>query len=306
MQIVDNSPELDLNDPKQAALLNPTDAPVKETPKPEPVAEAKQEPVKEASTEVDEGVDKEAQIKGLKAELSRREGNAARVHELELKLASLEGKQSQSNADPIAEAILKLDDRDLIAKQTDWEDELAAARAKYERAEETQNETALQTAANRITHAKKVLTSLKQEVVDRAERKQVERQTLKEEADTLTSELTGMYEQVNEVFPDFQNPETDLWKAGNEIYKANPTLMKKMGPAGEIVAAAMAILQQGAKGTNTAARKEVLSNIDKGFGKALKAGTSSPNTTRTPDWSAAVTDGAELAKFNAYIDKIKG
>lgn len=305
MQIVDNSPELDLSDPKQAALL--TGTPVKEEPKVESKEEPKVEPNAEVPpVEEEEPVDKDAQIKGLKAELARRNGQSDKIRELELELAKKQGaSEAKETGDPVAKAISDLADKDLITKQTDWEDELAAARAKYERAEETQNETALQNAQNRIAHAKRVLTALKQEVVDRQERRAFERDAQKTEANQLKSELDSMYADVTEVFPDFQDPSTELWKAGNEEYKANPELMKRLGPAGELVAAAMAILKNGGKGTgNAATRKEVLNSIDKGFGKALSKGASTPATAKTPNWN--INNGEDLQKFNEYIDKIKG
>lgn len=304
MQIVDNSPELDMSKPETAALLE--GKPIEETKDVKPEVKVSSTSTPEVTKE-EEPVDYEAQIRGLKAELSRRQGNADKVRELELELARVQGESKSTKGDPIQEAIQALDDKSLIEKQTDWEDELAAARAKYERAEETGNESSLQTAGNRIARAKQMLSALKQESVSRGERRFEERSKQQEEISELQAELADMFDTVNETFPDLQNQESELWKAGNEVYKANPALMKRLGAAGEIVAAAMAIAKNPnlTKGTSTSTRKEVLDSIEKGFGKALSAGTSSPNSSRKVDYTQALDSGEGVAKFNQMIEKIK-
>ena len=313
-EIVDNSPELDLNDPKTQEILQGVtgeDKGVKEEAKVSPALEPEVKRGEEAAEGEGDVEHLKSQIRGLKAELTRRSGNAERVEDLESRLAQAEQKLAETpkpTADPITEAIRKLDDRALIDKQTDWEDELAAARAKYERADETQNTESMRAAGERIAHAKRVLSALKSEASDRVERRSTERNQLQQEAEQINGELSEMYESVSEAFPDFTNQDSELWKAGNEEFLAHPALMRRLGAAGEVVAAALAVVKnpQLTKGTSAQARREVISKIDKGFGKALQAGTSSPNFSRNTDYAAAIADGEGLDKFNKMIDKIKG
>lgn len=316
-EIVDNSPEMDLGSQEFKDMLSSV-APepkveegVKEKDTPSPVVSEKGEVEKQ-----DDSPDAlKAQIRGLKAELTRRSGNADKVGELESQLQDLQEQlkvvqaQPKPQPDSLAEAISKLDDKGVIAKLTDWQDELAAARAKYERAEENGDTAKLELAQQRITHAKRVLSALNEETQARQERKAQQAEEARSEASTINEELVDMYEAVNEVFPDFQDPESELWKAGNDEFNKHPKLMARMGPAGELVAAALAIVRNPklapGKG-NAAARRDVLSKIDKGLSKALAGGAASPSTGRTVDWGAAVSTGDNLAQFNATVDKIKG
>ena len=319
-QIVDNSPEMDLNDPKFAEMLtsvNPTPEPEegvkveKATPSPVVAQDAGElEPTDDPSV-------LKSQIRGLKAELTRRSGNADKVEELEGQLQNLQGQlqamqaqpQTQTKTDDLSEAIAKLDDEGVISKLTDWQDELAAARAKYERYEEVGDEAQRAQAAQRITNAKRVISALNKETVVRTERKSQQTEQLRTEAEVINTEINNMYEVVNETFPDFLDQSSDLWKAGNEEYLNHPTLMKKMGPTGEIVAAALAVikLQNGKQSKGVAAtRRDVISRIDKGFNKALSAGAASPSTGRTVDYGASLGNQENLAQFEAMVSKIKG
>ena len=316
-EIVDNSPELDLADPKTLETLANLGKPAKEPVKDKGVKAADVSPASAKVEKTDEGekdaeaetdVELRAQVKGLKAELARRSGNAERVGKLE---SELEDVQAQLKAkrpdDPLHDAISKLDDKALSEKQTDWDDELADARARYVRAEENGDAAVLDKAAKRIQYARQVISAMREEVLSRSDRKQKESERQRAEVDTIGTELGDMYDAVNEAFPDFQDPETELWKAGDAEFRAHPALMSKMGPAGEIVAAALAIAKLGKSVSKdeAATRREVLSTIDKGLGKALAKGAASPTTGRQVDFGGL--DNAEkLTAFNAYIDKIKG
>lgn len=309
-EIVDNSPELDLSDPATAEILDNLVAPKADKVEAKDVKESEVSSTPAKVEPEEKVVDPEAQIKGLKAELSRRQGNADKVHELEVELARLQGelKAKPTTTDPVVEAIQKLDDKDVFDRQTDWEAELSIATAKWERADENQNQDALRLAGERITRAKTMLSLLRREVMDRADRKHTTRVTQEKETQTITSELTGMYDAVAEAFPDFQTEDSELWKAGKEVYDANPTLMAKLGPAGEVVAAAMAIVKHPnlVKGGDAATRKQVLKNIDKGFGKVLSTGGASPSSSGKVDYSTAVGSAEGLAKFEDMITKLKG
>jgi len=318
--IVDNAPEMDLDGPEFAEMLSAVN-PDKEAKgeKPEASVSPAPAPVIETPDATDEKPDTlKAQIRGLKAELTRRTGNAEKVEELENQLNQLQGELRAVNSRPapappvdgIQEAISKLDDRGVISKTVDWQDELAAARVKYDRAEELGDTAKLEQASQRIQHAKRVISALTEEAQTRYEKKTQQAETLKGEAVLINEELVDMYEAVNEAFPDFQDKDSELWKLGNEEYLSHPTLMARMGPSGEVVAAAMAILRnpelvKGTKGT-AATRRDMLSKIDKGMSKALQGGASSPSTGRTIDYGSMTESGSSLAQFNAMVDKIKG
>jgi hypothetical protein len=93
-----------------------------------------------------------------------------------------------------------------------------------------------------------------------------------------------------------------LWKAGNDAYLSHPELMKRLGAAGDIVAAALAVLKT--HKPEAAARRAVVSKLETGLKKSLQAGAASPSTGRGPALSIDTPEG--LAQFNAYIDKVKG
>jgi len=320
--IVDNAPEMELGGPEFTEMLSKVspktevEEPVKQGEK-EKVAlspEATKEP-EQGEQEVDTPEALKAQIRGLKAELTRRAGNADKVGELEAQLQNLQGQLQALSAKPketdeLAERIQKLDDKEIYSKISDWQAELSIASSKYERAEESGDEAKIGQAYQRIVNAKRMLSAFNEERDARAERKTKQAEELRTEAEQINDELNSMYEVVNEAFPDFQNPESELWKAGNEVYVQNPALMARMGPSGEILAAALAILRNPdlvGKGKGAAAaRRDVISKLDKGLSKALSAGASSPSTARNVDYGKAVASGEDLAKFNSMVDSIKG
>lgn len=319
-QIVDNSPEADINSPEFQAFLagessEKTDVKPEEKPSSGeskidvPASEKRVERVETKAQSVDE---LESQIKGLKAELARKSGQADKVEELENQLQFALGRLEEistkgaSKDDPFTEAVKEAPEKTLILKQVDWEDELADARARLVRAEETGDERAIDKATQRIQAARRSLSIIRTELVERSDRKSQDNINQQNEATKIHNELEAMYTAVEEKFPDFQDPESELWQAGNAEFKAHETLLRKLGPAGEIVAAAMAIIKRG--GTEKGAaevRKQTIRKIDAGLTKALQAGAGSPSTGGNAQ-AHNVSNAEGLANFNAYIDKIKG
>lgn len=326
MDIVDNAPEMDLTDPKFAEMLQGSKQPKEpakvEEPKPDVKPKADVSSASEPEPEPDHEEAKEdepeetpeklkARIRGLQAELTRRKGNADKVNELELQLARVQGQLETINRGEknktIEAAVRELDDKALVSKKVDWDDELADARARYARAEELDDKSAMREQAGRIKYAKDVLAAIEFESADRRDRKQTEADAVKSEQTRLKSELEGMYSTLEENFPDFQDQTSDLWKAGDAEFRANPTMMKKLGPAGEVVAAALAVLKNPhliGQRSEAEARREVVGKLEKGVKKALSTGAASPSTGRmvTP----RVETGEGLAKFNELVDRIKG
>lgn len=308
MQIVDNSPELALDDPLIQSILNP-DTPaatekkdVKDTP-----AASSAAPVVEEKSDEETPEQLKAQLRGMQAELSRRKGNADAVDVLKGEVAELKAKLSAPATDKLA-WIQKLDDEALTSKQVDWDDELADARAKYGRAEETGDERQLERLAQRVLQAKETLKAFRKEGMDRVTRSQQSFHETQTSQSVARAELDSMYDKMNAAYPDFINPETALWKAGQEQYRAHPVLMKHLGAMGEVVAAALAVVANPEllpKGqTVSAARKTIVSNLEKGTAKALLTGASAPATSRSA--AVEVNSAQGLSDFNAMIDRVKG
>lgn len=314
--IIDNAPEMEQGEQFDAMLAaaksGKAETDVKE-PEPASSADAK-EPDPDDKPQSKE--DYEARIKGLQAELGRRKGNAERVEQLEQELAYLKGqldtltktKATESVQEKLTAALQKLTDEDLISKQTDWEEELSSLRAKYDRAEELGNSDTMEHLAQKIAYAKQLIKAMRVEGSTRSERRHSEQEAIANAGQVLESELGTMFEVVTENHPDFKDPESELWKAGEEEYNAYPLLMERLGPAAQVVAAAMAIVKRpelvGAK-TSTSVRKDVIANIDKGLTKALhKGGANAPSTGRATNYNIDSSEG--LAAFEAMVTRIKG
>jgi len=308
VNIVDNSPELPFDDPAVQAVLAGTA-------KPEPKSDAKlkDEPSSDSLKAEDSTVVKEdpeqlkAQIEGLKAELGRRKGNADQVERLSAELESLKTQvKSTKTTDELA-WIQQLDDDGLASKHTDWDDELADARARYGQAEEAGNDRAMAQQGQRILTAKKYLAAFRKETLARVTRRSQEAEDARRESTSIQDEVSEMYDYVSEAYPDLLKEGTPLWKAGDAEYRAYPALMSRLGPLGQIVAASLAISKHpdlvGKKGS-AVARKEVINDLEKSVKRSLSTGASAPSPSPTATFDVSSPDG--LAQFNAAIEKIKG
>jgi hypothetical protein len=155
--------------------------------------------------------------------------------------------------------------------------------------------------------AKRTLSAFRKEILDRGSRRQNEKEAAQREYSTVQSEIESMHSAVQEQFEDFMNPETELWKAGNAEFNAHPALMARLGPLGEVVAAALAVVKHPelvAKKGTASARKEVIGKLEKSVKHALSTGASAPSTNQPVNYDVSSADG--LAAFNAMIDKFKG
>lgn len=315
-KIIDNAPELTNLEGFEAqvasAKVRKEEPSVKDV-KEEPVSSTGEDTQLESEPSTKE--EYEARIKGLQAELSRRKGNADKVEELTNELTYMKGqldtlaaaKTTTSAEDKFLEAVQKLDDEALVSKQGDWEEEIASLRGKFDRAEELGDVEKMNSIAQKIANAKWVITKLRTETLNRSERRVNERTNQQTEFESLQSELGEMYDTVREQFPDFTNEESELWKAGKAEFDSHPVLMSKLGVAGQVVAAAMAIVKNpdlaGGKETGEV-RKELIETIDKGLTKALRTGGSAPRMQQQTSFDVESGDG--LAAFNKLVDRYKG
>jgi predicted nucleic acid-binding Zn-ribbon protein len=306
MQIVDNSPELALDDPLIQQILNP-----QQPAETVPPADVK-EPVVSSATgapalEAETPEQLKAQLRGMQAELTRRKGNAEAVDTLKEEVAELRAKLSAPAADRFA-WVQKLDDDSLTSKQVDWDDELADARAKYGRAEDAGDTSLMERQGQRVLQAKETLRAFRKESMDRVTRSQQTFHEVKSTQEAARLELDSMYGAMNEAYPDFTNPESAIWKAGREEFLAHPTLMRHLGQMGEVVAAAMAVVRHPEllpKGQSAAtARRDIIGKLEKGVAKALQTGATAPSTTRSTSVDVSSAEG--LRNFNAMIDQVKG
>jgi hypothetical protein len=310
--IVDDSPEMAFDDPKIAEFIASTTG----APAPEPKADTKDVKTKAAVSstapapkdtedEPEETLDTlKARVTGLQAELTRRRGNADRVEALEQEVTNLKSKSS-APADEFG-WIRKLDDDGLSSKSVDWDDELADARAKYGRAEESGDDRAMERQGHRILVAKKTQAAFRKETLDRTRREQAQAQEAQTEAQSIQSEITDMHDTMTELLPDLLTKGSDAWNAGNDEYVSHPKLMQRLGPLGEVVAAAMAVVRNPALlgKTTPAARRDVIGSLEKAVKKSLSTGVSAQSQPRSVDVN--VDTGEGLARFNAMIEKIKG
>lgn len=302
MHIVDNSPEMALDDPRIQEVLAGKDGA-------EPKAKTDDKPKATVSSAAAEPEDKEvdpkdAEIAGLKAELARRKGNADKLEALEGEIKQLRETKSEAKNEFIW--IQKLDDDALASKQTDWDDELADARARYARAEEQGDENAMARQGQRVLNAKRHVAAFRKEILDRGRRETAAHEDAKREFTAVQAEIESMQDSVSEAFPDFTDQNSALWKAGNDEYLGHPELMKRLGPLGEIVAAALAVVKHPelVKRDTKNARREVIGSLEKSVKAALSTGASAPSVQRPVNID--VSSGEGLQAFNAMIDKIKG
>ena len=321
-EIVDNSTELAFDDPKMVEFLAtvnsgmpaPLPATQPDVKKDAASSAASTGGVKSTSDEdIDEDLDAspenlKAQVKGLQAELTRRRGNSDRVDELQTELQALKTKLETPASTKLA-WMQKLDDDDLASKQTDWDDELADARARYARAEDAGDDRNLEKHGQRILTAKEVLSAFRKETRERTNQVLTNQKNQDTLVNSISAELTDMQTTVDELMPELRVRDSAAWTAGKEEYDAHPTLMTQLGPFGEVVACALAIIKNpelATKKSASSARKDVVNSLERSVKRSLTTGVSAATTPRNVDYAAALGSGDDLAKFNAMIDKIKG
>lgn len=252
--------------------------------------------------------EEDTQVQALKAELARRKGQAAKVADLERQLERIqaqlaqaqqdtEAARRQSSQNTLEAAIAKLDDQTILTRQTDWEDELIDARVALYTA---QQESEKKAAVDRIQWAKQVLAGLRRESQSRINHQVNQRLVEKDIRQTANQEISSLYESFSQQYPDLHNKDSALWKASNDEYLTHPTLMKSLGPLGEIVAIASAI----GKNPDLVGRKaseKLLDNLEQATrkGPSLKGSTSS--VKGVPDYSSMPID-----EFEKVVAKMKG
>lgn len=250
-------------------------------------------------------------IRGLKAELSRvrgqRSSSESEASELKERLARMEGRleeiKGSQQSTSAQDSLKKLSDEKLLDMDTAYEDELADARAVARLAERDGDTDGITKANQRIQQARQMRTLIKSAIAQRTEERAVSRKSVSEEEASLSSELESLFTDVYAAAPELANKESEIWKAGQAEYKKLPTLTKKLGPLGELIATAAAI----AKNPNLVSKKateKILDDIEKVAEKSFQKGGTAPKAG-VKTGPISINNAKDVADFEEMVRNIK-
>ena len=250
-------------------------------------------------------------IRGLKAELSRvrsqRTDSATEAFALKERLARMEVRldelKSSKQSDSALDSVKRLNDEKLLELDTAYEDELADARAVARLAERDNDTEGVAKANQRISQARQMRTLLKAELTRRGEQRASQSKSASEEEATLNTELETLFTDIYKVAPELSDKNSEIWKAGQAEYRKLPTLTKKLGPLGELIATASAIAKNPQLLSKKATEK-VLNDIENIADKAFQKGGTAPKAgVKSNDFS--INNAADLADFEAKVRAVK-
>lgn len=305
----DKTDELDLK-----ALFSPPEVDEKVDEKGvKPVAsDSDEDPSPGESTEADPK-ELQARLSALTKELARvRKGKAessAEVQEVREHLANLQGQldvMSKGKATSTEEAdnrLAKYTDEQLLQGQTEWEEAVSESMYAKRKARIDNDDEAYDKAGRAVNTAKSTLVAIRKELLERTKRVMVEQAKTQSETSELAQEIAGLYETAYETMPDLKNKDSELWKAGNEVYNKHPKLMKSLGPMAELVATSIAISDNPellGKGKGKAARKELLTEINDRVEKSLIKGGGTTNKKVATNFEAM-----SKAEFEKLVYQLK-
>jgi chromosome segregation ATPase len=268
--------------------------------------ETKGIPAKDTQDEDEVDVTKlQNQLRGLKAELTRvrdqRSHSTNEATELRDRIAKLEGRleERKTSSGPSLESVS--DDR-LVDLEVAYADELADARALAHQATAQDDKAGLAEASKRITSARDILKQLKVENRRREEVRVASRQGAVDESKSLQGELEDLYTEMFKAIPELADANSEIRKAGQKEYEKLPTLMKKLGPLGEMIATAAAIAKNPAMSGKKQTEK-VLENIEKAADKAFSRGAA-PQAGSVP-FHVNVNSREGVNQFEEMVRKVK-
>ena len=295
--IMDSSPEMDFNSPEFAAALagkavekkeekakESADETAEKEPgsAPDEVETEKESDEKEdPSKEEDKDESEPASVKALRKELKR---VRAANREKDEKLESLEAKVNQlaeksdtkelSEKDRQVVKLTKMSDPDFKRVSNEWRDELVDATAKLHVAQARGDAEAEESAKQRVARAK-----VAQDLLDEAKEKRAEvtvrsKEKEDEERGHIEESLAAIQDDFLKTLPALKDHESDAFKAGEREYNRHRALMQKMGPMGQMLAVALAIIRNPklVGRDAVAARKELINNVEEAASKALETG----------------------------------
>lgn len=255
-----------------------------------------------------------AQRDALTKELARvrkdKKESSSEVQELREQLANVQGQlqvlsKGSTGTESEENRLAKYNDEQLLQGQTEWEDAAADAREAARRARADNDEDAYAKAIKNSNVAKATLNAIRKELHERSKRVGAEQAKAQSETAELVQEISELYESAYESFPDLKDRDSDLWKAGNEIFNRHPKLMKSLGPLAELVATGIAITENpklvGKVDTEgRKARKELLEEINDRAEESLIKGKGTPSKKTIPDFGSM-----EKQDFEGLIHKLK-
>ena len=295
--IMDSSPEMDFNSPEFAAALagkavdkkeekakESADETAEKEPgsAPDEVETEKESDEKEdPSKEEDKDESEPASVKALRKELKR---VRAANREKDEKLESLEAKVNQlaeksdtkelSEKDRQVVKLTKMSDTDFKRVSNEWRDELVDATAKLHVAQARGDAEAEESAKQRVARAK-----VAQDLLDEAKEKRAEvtvrsKEKEDEERGHIEESLAAIQDDFLKTLPALKDHESEAFKAGEREYNRHRALMQKMGPMGQMLAVALAIIRNPklVGRDAVAARKELINNVEEAASKALDTG----------------------------------
>jgi len=250
-------------------------------------------------------------IRGLKAELSRVRGQRSHseteASDLKERLARMEGRMEElkgsSQSTSAQDSLKKLGEDKLLDLDTAYEDELADARAVARLAERDGDTDGVAKANQRISQARQMRTLIKAETARRVEDRAVAKKSASEEEVTLSTELETLFTDVYKAAPELADKNSEIWKAGQAEYRKLPTLTKKLGPLGELIATASAI----AKNPHLLSKKateKVLNDIESITDKAFQKGGTAPKAgVKTSNYT--INSMKDVTDFEEMVRNIK-
>lgn len=255
-------------------------------------------------------------VSGLQAELTRvrkqKSGSAEEAQELKERIADMEGqmkvlRENKTNL-TLDEKLAKLTDKQVTSNRRMWEDELIDARVEARQAAKDGDNDGVKQANSRIAGANEMLEKYDTLKESRADERAKGRSSEDDVKDGVAKDLDLLFKEVAEAAPDIFTKDTPIWKAGQAEYKKLPTLMKQLGPMGELVAAASAIAKHPELvGKKVAAKviDQMVENIEKVADKAFNKGGTAPTQGTTP-FTTTINNPTDLQTFEEQVRKVKG
>lgn len=262
------------------------------------------------STEVVEPEDLKAKLAGLQAELARvrkqKSGGEGEATALKEALANLEGQvkvlRESKTATTLQEKVAALSDEQVQDNEILWQDELTDARVLARMAERDNDPEAIAKANARIDTARKM-----QKLYDteKSLRSVARTESIKAQGtykDALSKEVDTLFNDTYKAIPELKDTDSEIWKAGQAEYKLYPTLMKQLGPLGEMMAVAAAVAKNPTLVSKKSAAK-LLASLEDVADKTFQKGGTAPKMSISKQTS--VNSQKDLSDFEAQVAAIK-
>lgn len=325
--IMDNSPEMEFGSAEYLAALAGASKPAeKKAESPKDEADEKVENEKpestsdEAEAEKDEHEDKDlepdenepASVKALRKELKRvRAANRDKEDKLEkleaqvTELAKKSDTKDKTDAEKTVDKLVKMADADYDRVKGEWDDERIEAAAALSTALANRDEDAAKEARARVQRAKSALALIGDADKERAKIAVRASDEDREVTEAIETSLGEVQDTFYKALPGLKDPDSDAFKAGEKEFNRHKVLMKKMGPAGQMLAVALAIIRNpklvGRDPVET--RKELINNVEEALTKGLNAGVKGGGAAK------GVVNMPSLENpqaFEDYIERLKG